>query len=270
MSAQTGVSAEDVAARDQLIADQENLLNTYRCLFGTDTDLVPGGCDNPDTISPGAAPQNPTQNDLDVRDRLIQSQEALLNTYRCQHNIDTQLVPNGCPDSQTTQPDTEPTTQANPASQYTAISAGNYFSCAIKIDQTIACWDHTGHVGRGKAWNLGDSPAGQYTAIAAGWGYWCAFKTDITLVCWNDNQNGDGKRNSPAGQYTAIASSETHSCAIKTDKTIACWHWYPPKAPSFAGDGVSRVSADVSWEAAGVSWMSVNQGDWTYVEVYSQ
>ena len=67
VSAQTGVSAEDIAVRDQLIADQENLLNTYRCLFGTDTDLVPGGCDNPDTIAPGAIPQNPTQHDLDVR-----------------------------------------------------------------------------------------------------------------------------------------------------------------------------------------------------------
>ena len=59
VSAQTGVSAEDIAVRDQLIANQENLLNTYRCLFGTDTDVVPGGCPNPDTISPGAAPRTP-------------------------------------------------------------------------------------------------------------------------------------------------------------------------------------------------------------------
>lgn len=87
---------QDISTRDQLIADQENLLNTYRCLFGVDTHAVPGGCEDVDTVVAGAAPQNPTQSDLDVRDGLIQSQEGLLNVYRCQYNIDTQLVPDGC------------------------------------------------------------------------------------------------------------------------------------------------------------------------------
>lgn len=32
-----------------------------------------------------------------VRDVLIAEQEALLNVYRCQHGVDTQLVPGGCP-----------------------------------------------------------------------------------------------------------------------------------------------------------------------------
>ena len=92
-SAQT---QSDVEVRDQLIANQENLLNTYRCLFGVDTDVVPGGCPIPDRIEPGPAPANPTQNDIDVRDGLIQNQEALLNVYRCQFDVDTQLVPGGC------------------------------------------------------------------------------------------------------------------------------------------------------------------------------
>ncbi len=92
-SAQT---QSDVEVRDQLIANQENLLNTYRCLFGVDTNVVPGGCPNPDVISPGPAPANPTQNDIDVRDGLIQNQEVLLNVYRCQFDVDTQLVPGGC------------------------------------------------------------------------------------------------------------------------------------------------------------------------------
>ncbi|WP_419929656.1 hypothetical protein [Candidatus Poriferisocius sp.] len=92
-SAQT---QSDVEVRDQLIANQENLLNTYRCLFGVDVDVVPGQCPNPDLVAPGVAPPNPSQNDLDVRDGLIQSQEALLNVYRCQFDVDTQLVPGGC------------------------------------------------------------------------------------------------------------------------------------------------------------------------------
>ena len=86
----------DVEARDRLIASQENLLNTYRCLFGVDTDVVPGGCPEPDEVSPGVAPGNPTQQDIDVRDGLIQSQEALLNVYRCRFDVDTEIVPGGC------------------------------------------------------------------------------------------------------------------------------------------------------------------------------
>ena len=91
-----GQVAGQVAERDALIAAQENLLNAYRCMFGVDTDAVRGGCPDPDRIQPGAVPQNPSQQDIDARDTLIAAQEALLNTYRCQHNIDTQLVAGGC------------------------------------------------------------------------------------------------------------------------------------------------------------------------------
>ena len=33
-----------ITERDNLIFNQESLLNTYRCLFNVDTQLVPGGC----------------------------------------------------------------------------------------------------------------------------------------------------------------------------------------------------------------------------------
>ena len=56
VSAQT---VADIAVRDQLIADQENLLNTYRCLFGVDADVVPGECPTPDAVSAGVAPRKP-------------------------------------------------------------------------------------------------------------------------------------------------------------------------------------------------------------------
>ena len=86
--AQETISSEDIAVRDGLIAAQENLLNSYRCLFGVDVAIVPGGCPNPDVVSPGSAPESPTQQDVDVRDRLIINQEALLNVYRCRFDVD--------------------------------------------------------------------------------------------------------------------------------------------------------------------------------------
>jgi len=96
--AATAQTVGDVEARDQLIANQENLLNTYRCLFGVDTEVVPGGCSDPVTVTPGVSPANPTPQDIEVRDGLIQNQEALLNVYRCRFDVDTQIVPGGCVD----------------------------------------------------------------------------------------------------------------------------------------------------------------------------
>ena len=119
-SAQT---AADVEARDQLIANQENLLNTYRCLFKVDTQVVPGGCPNPDTVTPGVSPTNPTPQDIEVRDGLIQNQEALLNTYRCRFDIDTEIVPSGCIDGapapvEAPAPTAEPTPVPEPTQQF--------------------------------------------------------------------------------------------------------------------------------------------------------
>ncbi|MDE0579596.1 MAG: hypothetical protein OXI29_06945 [bacterium] len=116
VSAQT---VGDVEARDQLIANQENLLNSYRCLFEVDTEVVPGGCPNPDTVAPGVSPTNPTPQDIEVRDGLIQNQEALLNTYRCRFDVDTQIVPGGCIDGvpavvEESEPTAEPEQQFSP------------------------------------------------------------------------------------------------------------------------------------------------------------
>ena len=93
----------EIETRDQLIADQEALLNAYRCMFAVDVAAVPGGCANAAPAlpagEPGPPPPNPTKTDKDARDDLIAAQENLLNTYRCNHNIDTQLVPQGCPEA---------------------------------------------------------------------------------------------------------------------------------------------------------------------------
>ena len=70
-----------------------------------------------------------------MRDQFIADQEALLNVYRCQYNIDTQLVPGGCAG----QPNPQPADQ--PAGGFIAISAGFEFSCGIRTDNTAVCWD---------------------------------------------------------------------------------------------------------------------------------
>lgn len=235
-----GLSAQpapdDISVRDQLIADQENLLNAYRCLFGVDTDAVAGGCDNPDTVSPGPPPQSPTQADLDIRDELIQSQETLLNVYRCQYNTDTQLVPGGC--------QTKP--EAEPANTYTAISVGKEHACAIAADQTLECWGGSHGQWTDKSTNRWDTyappPDGRYTAVAAVDRETCAIAVDGTIECWGESYGGivghvtgpslrvpgHGRVSTvPDGRYTAIAGGGSGGlftfCAIAVDGPIDCW-----------------------------------------------
>ena len=86
-----GFSIEDIALRDNLIAAQETLLNVYRCQFGLDIEVVPGGCtDGFPTLGysqPGEFKGSPTPEEIAVRDQLIAVQEALLNTYRCRFDF---------------------------------------------------------------------------------------------------------------------------------------------------------------------------------------
>ncbi len=91
---------EDIVVRDNLIADQESLLNIYRCQFNIDTHAVLGGCTNGQPTlgrtQPSPFSSTPTPQDIAVRDSLIADLEWLLNAYRCQLDIDTEIVADGC------------------------------------------------------------------------------------------------------------------------------------------------------------------------------
>ncbi len=95
-----GSLGQEIVVRDRLIFDQESLLNTYRCRFDIDIEIVPGGCVDgrpAGEVAPRSEPPSkPTKNDAAVRDRLIFDQESLLNTYRCRFDIDIEVVPGGC------------------------------------------------------------------------------------------------------------------------------------------------------------------------------
>ena len=92
-----------------------------------------------------------------------------------------------------------------PEGRYTAIATGGGHSCAIKTDDTIACWG-SDFAGFGQA----DAPEGRHTAIAASnQNHLCAIKTDGTVACWGRNRYGQA--DAPEGRYTAIAAGRFHS-----------------------------------------------------------
>ncbi|MCY3562576.1 MAG: hypothetical protein OXH26_01440 [bacterium] len=146
-----GTIADHIATRDTLIADQENLLNTYRCMFQIDTHVVPGGCQNNQPAqppqNPASPPPEPTADDVAMRDTLIADQENLLNTYRCMFQIDTHVVPGGCQNNQPAQPPQNP---ASPPPEPTADDVAmrdtliadqenllNTYRCMFQIDTHI-------------------------------------------------------------------------------------------------------------------------------------
>ena len=94
------VALQEVQTRNELIAAQESLLNVYRCRFNVDTQVVPNGCVDGQPAGGATEPDlfegTPTENDIAVRDSLVQAQESLLNNYRCLFKVDAQIVPGGC------------------------------------------------------------------------------------------------------------------------------------------------------------------------------
>ena len=252
-TAQQAIGQHDIEVRDQLIADQENLLNTYRCLFGVDVHAVPGGCEDPDTVVAGAAPQSPTQSDLDVRDGLIQSQEGLLNVYRCQYNIDTQLVPGGCAEDGTpTIPegpggDDTPTIPEGPGAEVdsftipegprgddTLISVGQGRTCAVLVDGGVTCWGLNGLLDQVVLAGHQDIVA---VTTSNHWGsnlHACILHEDRTISCWGSGTYGKLGQGDKSGHYVpvkvprindavAVSAGGEFTCALHSDGGVSCW-----------------------------------------------
>ncbi|MCY3806190.1 MAG: RCC1 domain-containing protein [bacterium] len=97
--------------------------------------------------------------------------------------------------------------------RYTAVSAGNVYTCALTTDGTIQCWGDNEH-------GQTDAPDGTYTAISADFNRTCALTTDGTIECWGHRRASD---NAPDGTYTAISIGNNETCALATDGNFECW-----------------------------------------------
>lgn len=166
--APSGVSAQglqptqqNIAERDSLIAAQESLLNAYRCRFSIDTIVVPGGCANgvPAAAAEPQAPYSgtPTWTEVARRDRLILSQESLLNTYRCRFSIDASVVPGGCTDGRPSSLPDDPAScdfadhAANAVESVWQVQAGKSLGTAFHMGTAAdrSWWMTAEHVVRG-------------------------------------------------------------------------------------------------------------------------
>jgi alpha-tubulin suppressor-like RCC1 family protein len=134
------------------------------------------------------------------------------------------------------------------ATNWSQVSSGSNFSCAVKTDDTLWCWgyDGDGRLGEGPGTADQTSPA-QESTLATDWaqvdasGGWsgahaCAVKTGGQLYCWGSDDNGQlgngatagdqqdpGQESTAATDWSQVSTGYYHTCAIKTDGSLFCW-----------------------------------------------
>ena len=164
-----------------------------------------------------------------ARDELISAQESLLNAYRCRFNIDTHIVPNGCPDQSDPPPTITlvdppeeddkltPLTLPIPANPPIRMDAGLFHFCYLQHDHTAICVQGNSFYGQA----LTGAPAGQFAAISSGARHSCGLRTTGTVECWGDDQFGPYL--APTGQFAAVSAGVFYSCGLRITGTIECW-----------------------------------------------
>jgi alpha-tubulin suppressor-like RCC1 family protein len=131
------------------------------------------------------------------------------------------------------------------------VTAGSFYTCALKRDTTVWCWgkNSSGQLGNG-ATTDSSTPTPVATLgptvaeVAAGSMQTCARKVDGTLWCWGFGNFADGTGwigHITPTQVTGLGSAvagismgQSHFCARKTDGSLWCWGW---NAAGQLGDG---------------------------------
>lgn len=146
----------------------------------------------------------------------------------------------------------------------TAISVGDYFSCAI-ADDAAYCWGNnaSGQLGDGGSANRTvpvavSLPGGTVSAITSGANHTCALAGGATY-CWGSNGYGQlsgtdlsrripGLVSSPGRPWTAVSAGSRHTCGIASGVAY-CW-----------GDNGSKQLGNTSVGTSSSTPVPVNAG----------
>ena len=121
------------------------------------------------------------------------------------------------------------TTPPSGSHEYTAITAGDAHTCAVRTDNKIVCWGYHAD-GRNKVPGWGYDTQGfsnvNFDAIATGGLTNCGILTSNSgLSCWNDEKpqyQPDADTLALTG-FTKIGAGPTHMLAIKGDGSLESW-----------------------------------------------
>jgi alpha-tubulin suppressor-like RCC1 family protein len=158
----------------------------------------------------------------------------------------------------------------------TALTAGNQFTCALKLNGTVACWggNFGGELGNGTSM---ESPTpvsvvnlpGVVSSIASGYSHTCALLSGGTLACWGENgsgQLGDGTTVTALAPVvpaisgaTAVTGGFYDTCVALQDGTAACWGYDQYGELGNDSTSMTPVAPSPVSRASGVTQLSAGQ-----------
>ena len=113
---------------------------------------------------------------------------------------------------------------------FKAIAAGHDTTCAIRTDDTLACW-----ISYSRSHSLIELRDQAFKAIAAAGDHTCAIRTDDTLACWQVRRVELFREvNAPSGTFQDVSVGLwRHFCAIRSDGVVVCWgnDWWGQSTP---------------------------------------
>jgi hypothetical protein len=152
-----------------------------------------------------------------------------------------------------------------PSGAFKAVTGGWSHTCAIRLDDAVACWGEQTFYGKT------DPPPGAFAQIAAGQEHTCGVRVGGALACWGFDR--EGQTDAPSGAFARVAAGTNHSCGLRADGEIACWgddrygQSDPPPGP-FAAVGAGHLfSCGLRPSGAIVCWGANDLGQSTPPEI---
>ena len=124
-----------------------------------------------------------------------------------------------------------------PPGPFTAISAFDEFTCALRTDSTIACW---GMHDTDFDVELAEPPAGPFTSVRAGHHRACGLRPDGEAICWSTD---DGQQ-TPIGDgaFAALPDGKDTPCALRHSGQLACSGHHSDLATNAPGTPLRSVA----------------------------